>query len=170
MTFYVDNETSYVINESLKKKLEQIIKAVTDSEKFDYPFEVNLLITDNEGIKEYNTNYRKIEKETDVISFPNLDFEKAACYDALESEYAQINYYNLDTEEVVLGDIIISHEKVTSQAKEYGHSESRELCFLIAHSMLHLLGYDHMEKEEAIVMESKQKAILDNLGFTKDMI
>lgn len=170
MTFYVDNETSYEIDDSLKKRIESIIKEIADSEKFDYQFEVNLLITDNKGIKEYNTRYRQIEKATDVLSFPNLDFNEPGRYEVLEEPMAKVNYYNLDTDEVILGDIIISYEKIISQAKEYGHSETRELCFLIAHSMLHLLGYDHMETKEAKVMETKQKEILEKLGITKDII
>lgn len=169
MTFYVDNETPYEINDELQKKIEEIVLEVTKEEQFLYPFEVNLLITDNNGIKEFNTTYRKINKETDVLSFPNLDFEIPGNYDVLENEIEKINYYNLDTDEVVLGDIIISYEKIISQANEYGHSETRELCFLIAHSMLHLLGYDHMEPDEAKVMEEKQKKILDRLGITKDI-
>lgn len=169
MTFYVDNETPYEINEELQKKIEEIVLEVTKEEQFYYPFEVNLLITDNNGIKEFNSTYRKITKETDVLSFPNLDFEIPGNYDVLENEIEKINYYNLDTDEVVLGDIIISYEKIISQANEYGHSETRELCFLIAHSMLHLLGYDHMEPDEAKVMEEKQKKILDRLGITKDI-
>ena len=169
MTFYVDNETPYEINDVLQKKIEEIILEVTESENFIYPFEVNLLITDNCGIKELNTTYRKINKETDVLSFPNLDFDRPGIYDVLEDDVTKINYINLDTDEVVLGDIIISYEKIVSQAKEYGHSETRELCFLIVHSMLHLLGYDHMEPDEAKVMEEKQKKILDKLGITKDI-
>ena len=77
------------------------------------------------------------------------------------------SYFDLDTDELLLGDIMISVDKVFAQAEEYGHSVTREFCFLVAHSMLHLLGYDHMTPEEAAVMEAKQAKALDELGITR---
>ena len=85
--------------------------------------------------------------------------------DELENDVE--DYFNPDSGELMLGDIVVSVEKVVEQAEKYGHSQERELAFLVAHSMMHLFGYDHMEPDEAAVMESKQREILDNLGITR---
>lgn len=113
--------------------------------------EFNVIIINNEEIHKINKEYRGIDRPTDVISF------------ALE-DYKDIKYEN---DYRVLGDIYISIDKVREQAKEYGHSEKRELAFLAVHGLLHLLGYDHMEKEDEKVMFSKQELILDGYGITK---
>lgn len=170
MTFYVENETSFNYDIFLEKKVVDVITEMIKQENFLHDFELNLQITDNQGIKEYNSLFRKIEKETDVLSFPNLDFEKPGDYTCLKDSINKMNYYNLDTKEVLLGDIVISYEKVIEQANIYGHSVTREFCFLIAHSMLHLLGYDHMNKEDEKTMEFKQNNVLSLLGITKDIL
>ena len=93
-----------------------------------------------------------------------IPFETPAGYEIVEEDES---YFDLDTDELLLGDIMISVDKVFAQAEEYGHSVTREFCFLVAHSMLHLLGYDHMTSEEATVMEAKQAKALDELGITR---
>ena len=98
------------------------------------------------------------------MSFPMIDYEKAGEFAFLEEDDS---YFNCDTGELMLGDIVISKEKVIAQAEEYGHTIKREYAFLIAHSMLHLLGYDHMEEQERLEMERKQKEILEQLGITR---
>lgn len=105
---------------------------------------------------------------TDVLSFPMVEYEVPADFSQLESPEAQIMYFNLDTRELLLGDIVISLERAREQSEEYGHSMERELAFLTAHSMLHLMGYDHMEEDERELMEQKQENILQNLGITRD--
>jgi probable rRNA maturation factor len=125
-----------------------------------------LLITDNKGIHGYNKEYRGIDSETDVLSFPNVDFETEAEFDIDENREA--DYFDPDTGELILGDIIISSDRVIEQAESYGHSTKREFAFLVAHSMLHLCGYDHMEPDEARVMEEKQENVLKGLGITRD--
>lgn len=100
------------------------------------------------------------------MSFPNLDFEQPGVFEIEESR--EVDYFDPDTGELILGDIIISVDKVQEQAENYGHSTRREFAFLVAHSMLHLCGYDHMEADEAKVMEAKQEEILNNLGITRD--
>jgi len=170
MTFYVENNTSFPYDNKLKKMVEKVVLATIKQEHFTYDFELNLQITNNEEIKKCNVMFRKINKETDVLSFPNLDFKSPADYSCLNDLNNKSNYINLDTKEVVLGDIIISYEKVLEQANDYGHSITREFCFLIAHSMLHLLGYDHIKQAEADVMEYKQEAILQKLKITKDIL
>jgi probable rRNA maturation factor len=170
MTFYVENNTSFIYDLALGEKVKNVISKTVEQEHFIYDFELNLRITNNEGIKKYNSTFRKIDKETDVLSFPNLDFKNPGEYFCLEDPVNKINYMNPDTNEVLLGDIILSYEKVIEQANVYGHSITREFCFLIAHSMLHLLGYDHIEHEDAKVMEFKQEKILELLGITKDIL
>ena len=125
---------------------------------------VNLVITDNEEIKNVNQQFRSIGAPTDVLSFPMIPFETPADYSIIEDKD---EYFDLDTDELLLGDVMISVEKVYAQAEEYGHSVEREFSFLFAHSMLHLLGYDHMEPEEAAVMEAKQAKALKELGITR---
>ncbi|MBE5960370.1 MAG: rRNA maturation RNase YbeY, partial [Lachnospiraceae bacterium] len=102
---------------------------------------------------------------TDVLSFPMVDYEVPSDFDHLEE--SADDYFNPETGELLFGDIVISVDKVISQAEEYGHSTERELAFLVAHSMLHLCGYDHMEDEERLVMEERQKQILDQLNITR---
>ena len=135
-------------------------------EKCPYEAVVNVLLTDNNGIQTINRNYREIDNPTDVLSFPNVDYERPADFSGVEERVE--DYFDPESGELLLGDIVISIEKVYEQAKEYGHSQLREYAFLIAHSMLHLLGYDHMEQKEALVMEQKQEELLNRLGITRN--
>lgn len=140
------NETDEEID---LKDLRKVIDKALESEKVERAI-MNVIIIDNEKIHEINREYRGIDRPTDVISF------------ALEDDKTFIN-----TDFRVLGDIYISIDKVHEQAKTYGHSERRELSFLTVHGILHLLGYDHMEKEDEVVMFKKQDEILDSLGITR---
>ena len=101
-----------------------------------------------------------------MLSFPNLDFDRPGDFEI--SEDREADYFDPDTGELILGDIIISVDRVKEQAESYGHSRKREFAFLVAHSMLHLCGYDHMEEGEAKVMEAKQEQVLSSLGITRD--
>lgn len=147
--------------EALAKKVAQ---SVLELENCPYDSQVNLVLTDNSGIHEVNRQFRGIDAPTDVLSFPMIPFETPADYQILDQDES---FFDLDTEELLLGDIMISAERVISQAEDYGHSIKREFCFLVAHSMLHLLGYDHMVPEEAAIMEQKQEAALEKLGITR---
>ena len=111
----------------------------------------NVIIVDNESIHKINKEYRNIDRETDVITF------------ALEDN-KQIDVPGLR----VLGDVYISYDRVISQAKDYGHSTKREICFLGVHGLLHLLGYDHITKEDEIKMFGLQKELLDSYGIKKE--
>lgn len=118
----------------------------------------------DEEIREMNREFRDIDRATDVLSFPMIAYESPADFAFLEEDES---CFDPDTGELMLGNIVISKQKVVEQAEEYGHTVEREYAFLIAHSMLHLLGYDHMEEEERAVMEKKQREILDGLGITR---
>ena len=139
--------------------------ACLEKEAFPYEAEVNLTLTDNSGIHEINLEYRQMDRPTDVLSFPMLSYDTPGDFSFLEEEAEED--FNPDTGEAILGDIIISVEKVMEQADAYGHSVEREYAFLICHSMLHLFGYDHMTPEEAKIMEEKQEAILQDMGITR---
>ena len=155
MTVLIDNRTDFEITPETEKLFNDVITESLRYEEFDPQCEISLSIVNNDEIQEINKQYRNIDAPTDVLSFPLLTFE--------EGEQADVN----ENDELMLGDIIISIEKAISQAEEYGHGLKRELAFLTAHSMLHLMGYDHMEDDEREEMFEKQEAILNNLGITR---
>lgn len=142
----------------------KVINASLDHEECPYDIDVSLLLTDDEAIEEINTQYRGIERSTDVLSFPLIDYDKPGCFDGFDDIE---DLFNPETGELMLGDIIISIDHCIAQANEYGHSVVREYAFLIAHSMLHLMGYDHMTEPEAAEMEKRQEEILESLGITR---
>ena len=168
MTFYVENETMHSFDFDVEKTVEKVIVAALDYCKCPYEAEVSVLITDNEGIREINNEHREIDKATDVLSFPNIEYEQAGDFSHLEEVDLVSSCFHPESGELMLGDIVVSYEKVISQAEEFGHSQLREFSFLIVHSMLHLLGYDHMDEEDAAIMEPKQEAILNSLNITRE--
>ena len=163
MTFCVEKETDISVSFSVEELFEAVAKQVLSEENCPYEAEINLLLTDSEAIRVYNREYRDIDRETDVLSFPGVDYESPSDFSLVEQELTC--YINPDTQELMLGDIILNMDRVISQAKEFGHSEKREFAFLITHSMLHLLGYDHMTEEEEKLMFKKQDAVLDSMGI-----
>lgn len=166
MTFCVESETKRTLPFDAESVAEKVIREALAFEKCPYEVEVAVLLTDNEGIHGMNKEFRGIDRPTDVLSFPNVDYEAPADFSGIE-DIAE-DYFNPESGELCLGDIVINVDKVYEQALEYGHSLLREYAFLIAHSMLHLLGYDHMECSEAVVMEEKQEQILKRLGITRE--
>lgn len=154
MEFLFENSTNFKIDDETLDIIKKVIEETLDYENFTKNVEISFSIVTNNEIKEINNKFRKINKETDVLSFPLL------------------TDFNIDTNTppitpLSLGDIIISIEKAKSQAKEYGHTLVRELAFLTVHSMLHLLGYDHMTKEEEKIMFKKQDEILNKLNIKR---
>lgn len=166
MTFYVENETGKAFPFSVEDTVRLVCEAVLEEEACPYEVQVNVVLTDNEGIRETNREARGIDIPTDVLSFPNVDFEREGVFDIDENREADC--FDPDTGELILGDIMISVDKAEEQSREYGHSLRREFAFLVAHSMFHLCGYDHMQEQEAAVMERKQAKILEDLGITRD--
>lgn len=163
---YLENETDVVFDFSIEDVAECVVSKVLEVEQCPYDVEVNVLLTDNDGIQEYNRQMRDIDAPTDVLSFPNLDFTEPSVF-SIESGM-EADYTNPETGYIIFGDIILSVDKIISQAKEYGHSQKREYAFLIAHSMYHLCGYDHMTEEDAALMENRQEHILSLLQITRD--
>lgn len=166
MTFYVESETDRALPFDVEDVAGKVIAGALDYENCPYEASVNVLLTDNAGICELNRQHRGIDRPTDVLSFPNVDYERPADFSAIEDNIE--DYFDPENGELCLGDIVISVDKVYEQAAEYGHSIMREYAFLVAHSMFHLLGYDHMESGEAKVMERKQEELLDKLGITRE--
>ena len=169
MTINIEYETDIKLNLDYEKIINDVVNEAIDYEKCPYEAEVNVILTDNEAIHQINNEYRQVDRPTDVLSFPMINYNTPSGFDELEEDMNSNpqDYFNPETGELVLGDIIISVEKVMEQAAKYGHSETRELAFLVAHSMMHLFGYDHMEADEAKVMEAKQKEVLDILNITR---
>ena len=165
MTFYVERETDVRLLDNERELLERIAAGVLEYEKCPYEITLNLLITDGEGIRIYNRDYRGLDRETDVLSFPAVDYESPSDFSLAERSRAA--YFDQDTGELILGDIILNADRVLSQAGEYGHSVKREYCFLLTHSFLHLLGYDHETPEQEREMFTRQEEILERLGITK---
>jgi len=142
-----------------------VIHQVLEEENCPYETEVNLLLVSDEEIHRINLEYRQIDRPTDVLSFPQVEF-LSPC-DFRWAEEHEADCFNPDSGELILGDIIVSLDKVKEQAGRYNHDVKREFAFLIAHSMLHLLGHDHLKEEEAARMEAKQSAILEDLGIRR---
>lgn len=167
MTYNIEYETE----KQLELPYEDIIKAVIDKacDYVECPYEVcvNVLITDNEEIHAINKEHRGIDAPTDVLSFPMLNYEDIEPA-TFEDDVVSDDCFDPDSGELVLGDIVLSVDKIYEQAEAFGHSIKRELAFLVAHSMLHLFGYDHIDDNERMIMEQKQCEILDELGITRD--
>ena len=164
MSLFYEEEGTLSLPINCKEIAEQVIDGALDFVGCPYEAEVNLLLTMNSEIHEMNLNFRDIDRPTDVLSFPMVDYEAPGEFDFLEDHD---EYFNPETGELVFGDIVISKEKVISQAEEFGHSITREFAFLIAHSMLHLSGYDHIEEEERIVMEKLQNELMTKLNILR---
>ena len=168
MTICFENETDQKLDFDYETILEKVICQAADQEKCPYEFEVNVTFTDNDSIREINREFRELDVPTDVLSFPMVDYPAPADFSVLEDEDNAAEYFHPETGELILGDIVISVERAKMQAEEYGHSLKREICFLTAHSMLHLFGYDHIDPKDAAIMEPKQKQILEEMHIVRD--
>lgn len=164
MTVYFEEEGEISLPLMCKDLACKVVEEALDFLECPYEVEVNLLLTENEQIHQMNQEFRGIDRPTDVLSFPMVDYEEAGDFTFLDTAD---EYFHPETGELILGDIVISKNKVIEQAEAYGHSLEREYAFLIAHSMLHLAGYDHMEEEERVVMEKMQATILERLGIRR---
>ena len=150
---YFMNDTDTPVSYKLKMLTRAAVISSLEYEGFCNDAEVSVTFTDNEGIKRLNGEFRGIDKETDVLSFPLTDFDGG-------------EEPPVDEPTVGLGDIVISLERARTQAEEFGHSFEREVAFLTVHSMLHLLGYDHVNSEEEdMEMRRRQREILENMGL-----
>lgn len=165
MTVTIEAETTLPFDFDCFSLAREVIAYALAQEGFPYEAEVGLCLTDNASIQRINRKYRDLDRPTDVLSFPMLQYPSPGDFSVLAEEME--GNFNPDTEEALLGDIILSVPKVLEQANAYGHSARREYAFLIVHSVLHLLGYDHMTPEDAACMEQKQEAILTAMHIVR---
>lgn len=164
MTIDIAYETDILLELPYEEIIKKVVEAALDYEQCPYDACVNVVLTDNAGIHQVNLEMRRIDRPTDVLSFPMNDYPAPGDFSRLEEDP---DSFDPDSGELLLGDIMISVEKVREQALAYGHSETRELAFLVAHSMLHLMGYDHMEEGERLDMERRQREILEGIGILR---
>lgn len=165
MTILFEEEVLSPFSFDYREIVRMVIETTLDTEKFPYDIEVGVTLTDDTHIHKMNREFRGVDRPTDVLSFPLLEIQQPFSYEKLEK---MEDVFHPETGEAMLGDIVVSVEHVVQQAKSYDHSTKREFGFLIAHSMLHLLGYDHIEVDDANIMEKKQSNILDLLNITRE--
>ena len=149
------------VSDGTKSFLRKVIRTALDQQGVDVPCEVDVYVTGDAGIQKLNREMRQVDRPTDVLSFPEFEFHPGEVPGEGDADPG--------TGLVPLGDMVISMERVAAQAKEYGHSKRRELCYLVVHSVLHLLGYDHLDegpmKRE---MRAREEAILEELGISRE--
>ena len=152
---YQDIKENQEYEETIKKVIEKCYK---EENLLESKLIITITLTNNENIKIINKEYRNIDRATDVLSFPMFEKEE------LDKKIRNKDFLHED----ILGDIIISVEKVREQAEEYGHSFERELSYMVVHGFYHLMGYDHMEDEEKVAMRKKEDKILNELKITRE--
>lgn len=164
---YIDNRQNKIkVDDQLEEIIQRVIDFTLKEEDVDIECEVSVVLVDNEEIKKINGEFRNIEKETDVLSFPMLEYPPGKVFREVFGE-EKFDEIDLDDGSLVLGDMALSLEKVKEQSVEYGHSFNRELAYLTVHSILHLLGYDHMEEREKNLMRQREEYILEKLHFVR---
>ena len=162
------DDNGFIPDERLNEIAVSVCKRALELHSIDSLCKVSLMVVNSSTIREYNKSQRGIDSVTDVLSFPNIPFTPLNKGDVnIFNELNNADYVDPEDGRIILGEIVICYERVISQAKDYGHSYEREFAFLTAHSILHLLGYDHIEEADRIEMEDKQKEILEPLGFKR---
>jgi probable rRNA maturation factor len=165
LTIHLEYEATKQLDFDYKVLIEKVALGCLDFEDSPYEAEISILLTDDNEIKDINNQFRGLDKPTDVLSFPAIEYKIAGDFSDLEKSAGE--YFNPETGEMILGDIVISVDRAITQATEYGHSITREIAFLVAHSMFHLMGYDHMSEDERKVMEEKQEEVLEQLDILR---
>ena len=159
------NNTDHKFNFDVSELLERLVDAVVTHVGYSQGVSVGVSVVSSEEIRELNREHRGIDRVTDVLSFPMNEFEKPAMFegDVFESSMT----VDPETDELLLGDVVLCYDKVVAQAEEYGHSVLREFSFLTVHSLLHLFGYDHETDADRSLMEREQDAILAYLKINR---
>ena len=165
MTVTIERESEIPLPFCEQEVAEAVISETLDYEDCPYEVQVNIILTTNEEIHQINLEQRGVDAPTDVLSFPMIEYAYPSDFTVLEAD--SMDNFDPDTGELILGDIVISVDKVIEQAEKYNHGVKREYAFLIAHSMLHLFGYDHMDEVERENMELRQDEILNRLNITR---
>ncbi|MCR4923192.1 MAG: rRNA maturation RNase YbeY [Lachnospiraceae bacterium] len=165
MTLNTEQEKDYVFEFDNEELFKRIVETVIEEEECPYDVSVYLLLTGDEEIRGINLEQRNIDSPTDVLSFPMWQYDIPGDFSSIREDD---DVFDPDTGELILGDIVISIDRMVKQAGEYGHGIRREYAFLIVHSMLHLIGYDHIEEADRLLMEEKQKVIMELLNIPRD--
>lgn len=166
MTIDFENEYGAVAGLSPEVLAERVILGTLDHVGCPYEARVGLLLVDDKEIRRLNLEHRGIDRPTDVLSFPMTEYAHPGDFSIFEGDC--VDCFDPDSGELLLGDIVLSMDRVSAQAEEYGHSIRREFAFLITHSVLHLVGYDHMTEDEAREMEHLQEEILKELNILRE--
>lgn len=165
MSLFIEEEGGTALPFDVEETARLVVEAALELENCPYEAEVNLLLTTDEEIHRMNMEFRQIDRPTDVLSFPMIEYETPGDFSGIREESDDL--FDPESGELLLGDIVISKDKVMFQAEQYGHSPRREYAFLIAHSMLHLFGYDHMEDDERRIMEERQRKIMEKVHILR---
>ncbi len=166
MTIYLEDDYDFfTTHEAIYRQVQKVIDKVLDLEAVPYETEISLTVVEKDEIQAINASHRDKDQPTDVLSFPQIEPEANGVigWETLNT----VSLMNFDTEELILGDIVLCYQVAEEQAIRYGHSLEREVCFLVAHSMLHLLGYDHMNPQDEQLMMTKQTQVLDALQIIR---
>ncbi len=156
----VNEQDKLRVTKETEKLIEDVIENTLRREGFEHDSYVSVTLTDNEEIKEVNLVQRGIDRVTDVLSFPVLEFEDG------EMQADAGDYFE---DKLILGDVLLSLERAKEQSEDFGHSFEREVGYLVCHSILHLLGYDHESEDEREIMREKEEKVLSELSLTRDI-
>ena len=166
MLYTENRQDKLEVTENFIERLSNVCDFALKEEGVECQYQISLLFVDNEEIREINNETRNIDRATDVLSFPMLDFEDKKVFNEM-----YLNYYFYETfkdgDELILGDMVLSLERALEQSEEYGHSYEREVSYLVVHSILHLLGYDHMEEDDKKRMRKREEEILNKLQIRR---
>ena len=164
---YIDNrQNKIIVNEEFESFLINVINFALGQEDVRRKVQISVILVDNMEIKKLNNEFRSIDLITDVLSFPMLEYPSNNVFKNYYSDYVFDESF-LDGEELVLGDVAISLEKAEEQRREYEHSFEREVAYLTVHSILHILGYDHLSKEDKELMRAREEDILHKLNIKR---
>lgn len=166
MLYTENRQDKLQVTDDFIDKITKVCEFALKEEGVNIDYQISLLFVNNEEIREINNETRNIDRETDVLSFPMLDFEEGKVYKDMYLNFDFDETFK-DGDELILGDMVLSLEKAKEQSIEYGHSYEREVSYLVVHSILHLLGYDHMIEEEKVIMRKREEEILNKLDITR---
>ena len=157
----ITSDFGETVDKRIAALIRRVIRTALAAEGMELPCEVNVLLTDDAGIQAVNRDMRSVDRPTDVLSFPEFELTPG--------EHPDAGAADMGTGLIPLGDMVISMDRAAAQAVEYGHSRQRELAYLVTHSVLHLLGYDHLDEgPQKAQMRLREEAILEELGITRE--
>lgn len=164
---FIDNRQNKIeVTQELKRTIKDVIEYTLIEEKLVIDSEVSVILIDNQEIKKINLKYRGIDEITDVLSFPMLEYPENKVFKDVYINY-EFDQSDLNEERLVLGDVALSLERSLQQSEEFNHSFLRECAYLTVHSILHLLGYDHMDGVEKDIMRKREEEILSNFKISR---